>query len=1108
MSLVTTSSIVAVAVGVAIRGRLDTALTAMHRPGDVAGGFGAAASPSGLWAPAPVREVLRAWRDWNADRLSAGLAGHLVSPYTTVVAYAVVDLILVTVPVSLALMWAAGRTARRMDSRSGPGTPLDRDRGMALRRIAELARYFAVGYLALHAVIAVLVPLAARYWSPVPVVSTIGFLTLVSEIALFLAVVPLVFAELATARQEHPGQARERILVWLRYLVALRAQVAAALLIAGVVIALQGDIGLQVDDVAMRWLEYWPALAFAVLVAVFTSWLMLLSGEVCWYRHLRRRKPGKPFRLGWLVAIGVFGIVLIATGFVVSNVLHYSMGDFVVWPGIALLLYALLSLPQEIQSLHAPPALPGDAPAAVPAPAPEPVEPPDPPPPGPPLLLWVVATVPLAALGVIAARAATTLSVSQEPRAAILALVAAGALAAVVFAISYRIPSLPSRLEATAMLWAAAGVTAVAVAAEAAWPIPAAQLTGAVAVLYLFAAALVLVLTGLTLIGELWTPTGAIALLGLRRVPVLTFFAVWFLITSMLNTTDHYHDTRLGPPLPASAAPVSVKGALDEWISQHTPTGTGGGRQQVPMLFVSASGGGIRAAYWTAMVLNCLFSPNAIQKECAGDPLDQSTVFAESGISGGSLGLVTDRVLAGTGRRYGEVLDDDLVSPDAAALAFRDVPLGWVRMEPSGVDRAAVLEQAWERAAGSLRNGLFADARDGSGRLRFPLLLLNGATVDDGCRLNGSVLTTAATIEGPSPVAGTEDCRSLTQFDPGRSDPGATTDPSALVGSKDLYDYLCGPNSTDRHDIALSTAALLSARFPYISPTGALNGCREPQRRTYDLDGGLVETSGVSPLTEIWTRIAGDVQAINDNPAGTVCIQPRLLMIDNGYVQAAPGSAPGQPQELLAPIQGQSQVTDVRSARAEHAAALAFDHAFGQVGCPGTPAATSRVAHLMPVARPGPRAPLGWSLSKFARNDLEEQLNSPANRCQIALVRSWFHPVPTDRTGFCLTGFAGRTTAADQSGPPTVARFTGSFADHVGVAGVRLDVDGCTPTPQITCSVTTDASGRFTLLLMPGQFRTLTAKWGTTAQETVPIPSAPSFVDTSVNLIVTGSPQR
>src|SRR2546430_15218471 len=99
MSLVTASSIVAVAVGVAIRGRLDTALTAMHRPGDVAGGFGAVASPSGLWSPSPVREVVRAWRGWNADRLSARPAGPLVGPDSAVIASAPVDPLLVELPV-------------------------------------------------------------------------------------------------------------------------------------------------------------------------------------------------------------------------------------------------------------------------------------------------------------------------------------------------------------------------------------------------------------------------------------------------------------------------------------------------------------------------------------------------------------------------------------------------------------------------------------------------------------------------------------------------------------------------------------------------------------------------------------------------------------------------------------------------------------------------------------------------------------------------------------------------------------------------------------------------------------------------------------------------
>jgi hypothetical protein len=598
-------------------------------------------------------------------------------------------------------------------------------------------------------------------------------------------------------------------------------------------------------------------------------------------------------------------------------------------------------------------------------------------------------------------------------------------------------------------------------------------------------------------------------MLGLRRVPVLAVVTVWFVVTAMVASPDRFHDVRLTGALPASTPPVTVEQALDAWVGQH-PAAGGAGRQQVPMVFISAAGGGIRAAYWTAMVLDCLFSVRPVQQECAGDPLDRSAVFAESGISGGSVGLTFDRVLAGSGKSYRDALAKDFVSPDVAALWFRDFPLSWLRMQPSGFDRAAVLEQAWERAAGSpspLRTGLFADSRDAQGHLRFPLLLLNGATVDDGCRLNGSVLTASVTVpHGPDLPAGTDDCLSLTSFEPGRADPNGDAD-STLAATKDLYDFLCAPGATQRHDIALSTAALLSARFPYISPTGALNSCGDPKRRTYDIDGGLLESSGLSALTEMWAHLAGRVQAINDDPNGTICIQPRLLMIDNSYLQSSPGSAPNQPQELLAPIEGRTRVDSLRSAQAEQAAGLAFDHVFGGTTCPGAAkvkAPLSRVAHLVPTARPGPQAPLGWSLSQFARDDLEVQLNSPANRCEIELVRSWFRANPTPDTGFCLTGFAARAGNLPAEGAPLLASFVGPLTGYVGVAGVRLTASGCVQAARTACSVTTDAAGRYTLLLKPGQGSTVTVQWGGAPPLTLPVPEHPDFVDASYNVYVSG----
>ena len=41
----------------------------------------------------------------------------------------------------------------------------------------------------------------------------------------------------------------------------------------------------------------------------------------------------------------------------------------------------------------------------------------------------------------------------------------------------------------------------------------------------------------------------------------------------------------------------------------------------------------------------------------------------------------------------------------------------------------------------------------------------------------------------------------------------------------------------------------------------------------------------------MWAHLAGDVQAINDDPDNPICVQPRLLMIDNGYLPAAPAAS-------------------------------------------------------------------------------------------------------------------------------------------------------------------------------------------------------------------------
>jgi hypothetical protein len=1113
--------------GLAVAERLATALSAMHRASDVSARFGSVATPAALWSAPAVRELVRAWRDWDADRLAAGLAGQFVGPYWTVTVASLVDLLLVAAPLTLLLWYAAAATARRVARRPLPDWPVDGDRTVAVHRVARLAGWAALAYLGLTAVVDVATPLLVRFGDPVPLVQGIGLVDLLAWVALGCAVLPLAFADLATLRREGRRWLLTQLRVWLGWLVALRAQLVAAALLAALVFLLHGDLGLQIDDVAMRWIEDRTPGVLAVVGAAFASWLLLLSGEVCWYRHWQPRRPARPVSRRGLVVGCVLGLLVAAGGLVIVAVLHRSFGAVLVWPGAAVLLFSALSLPQEVHvirprpitggppTLTPPPAaLPPAADAALP-PAADAALPPAAdaalPPAAdaaPPALLWVAAAVPLGALGVIAARAAATLFVTQQPRAWWLLGVALLALAGAALMITSRVPSLPDRFDAGTGLVVAGGTTTAAGVAAGVWPIAVGRACGAIALLFLIVAGVTLVLSGLSLIGEAWTPPGSLALLGLRRVPAIAFFTIWFVVSSVVDQTNHYHDVRLAGPLPPGAVPVSAPAALNDWLDQHRAA-PATGRRQVPMLFISASGGGIRAAYWTAMVLDCLFARRPQQPECAGDPLPREAVFVESGISGGSVGFAFDRALSGTGRAATTALSQDFISPDVAALGFRDAPLSWLHLAPTGVDRAAVLERAWEQAAGDpspLRTGLFADARDSGGALRFPLLLLSGATVEDACQLNTSVLAAAPRpANGPRPPVGTDDCLSLTAFEPGRAHTAAAADPSALAAAKDLADYLCLPGGRTPHDLALSTAALLSARFPYVSPSGGLNGCGDPQRRTFDMDGGLIDSSGLVPLTELWANLAGDVQAINDNPDNPVCIQPRLIMIDNGYLPAAPVSVPSQPQELLAPIQGRSRATGQRSEQDEQAAALAFDHAFGTATCAGVPAPApaSRVAHLVPTARPGTQAPLGWSLSQFARDDLADQLDSPANRCEIQLVRSWFGAPPDARTGFCLTGFAFRHPGT-AAGPPSLSTGTAPGTGDLGVAGVRLTVAGCVPSALTACSVTTDAAGRFNLLLLPDGGQRLRAGWGGATPAEVAVPEHPGFVDTSVNVLVGG----
>ena len=129
----------------------------------------------------------------------------------------------------------------------------------------------------------------------------------------------------------------------------------------------------------------------------------------------------------------------------------------------------------------------------------------------------------------------------------------------------------------------------------------------------------------------------------------------------------------------------------------------------------------------------------------------------------------------------------------------------------------------------------------------------------------------------------------------------------ALPRTTELIDYLC-PDE----DVNLSTASLLSARFPVVSPTGriAATDCTRGLSRdglmtvgstTYVVDGGYLDNSGASTALQAWRAL--EPLAAAREQAGRGCVVPIFLQIDNSVLDVTGQTATSRPLEVVAPGQ-------------------------------------------------------------------------------------------------------------------------------------------------------------------------------------------------------------
>lgn len=294
------------------------------------------------------------------------------------------------------------------------------------------------------------------------------------------------------------------------------------------------------------------------------------------------------------------------------------------------------------------------------------------------------------------------------------------------------------------------------------------------------------------------------------KIPfVFIFFMSWIGFSFFNNN----HEIRLLKQKTADSRPT-LDTYISDWLESKKKYS-----DTVKVYLVACEGGGIRAAYWSNEVLSELTIKN---------PLFKENTLAFSSVSGGTLGTVCFNLSkkcsnnqVASRRIVRDFLKNDFLSPIMGYAMFPDALQRFLPFPVTNFDRATILEKTWEKSWSSncldfpdlFKNGYLQNEfglKDNTG----PLLLFNATHIETGKRI------LVSPVKFPN---------------------------NEFYETADLLDITgC--------DVPLSTATLLSARFPYLTPAGLILD-KEGKKWGHAGDGGYYENLGISTLLEVYTRL-------------------------------------------------------------------------------------------------------------------------------------------------------------------------------------------------------------------------------------------------------------
>lgn len=304
-----------------------------------------------------------------------------------------------------------------------------------------------------------------------------------------------------------------------------------------------------------------------------------------------------------------------------------------------------------------------------------------------------------------------------------------------------------------------------------------------------------------------------------------------FLIAALFATPENHfvrtaliHERKADPDVYKKRQ--NIQQYFNNWVSQHPAIDT---VKEYPMYFVLGNGGASRSAYWVASVLGRL-EDSSIK---AGKERFSDHVFCLSGTSGGGVGVASFYALLKYADKKDntpafetsakEYLRQDFLTYTLARMLgpdyFNYIPI--INWAIPNRDRVDALETGFERAEDTSHYKLHFDstyfdqciAKQGEYN-GLPVLCINTTRVQDG---------------NPGVVCSIQ------------------LDPKLFNKRVDVVSLF--PQDTS---IRLSTAAILGARFPYMSPAGRIDQhTRHGVREHFFVDGGYFDNSGAGVVQEM-----------------------------------------------------------------------------------------------------------------------------------------------------------------------------------------------------------------------------------------------------------------